>query len=551
MNRREVLVALGTLGSSAILPHAHADVTEETPIPAGAGVRRWLVKADELKPVLSETAQRPISLVRPVRDDSVALRYRMDIEGPADALADRVMHKGDSVIVDFTGHRAGYLSFELAPEIQGRDFPVRLRLTFGEVPTDVAEPLYPYTGVISEAWLPNEVVNFDDLPRRVRLPRRYAFRYVKIEVLDTNLGYGLRILEPRAHAVTAASKTVPALPTAVSGVLRHIDKVAIATLRDCLQTIFEDGPRRDRRLWVGDLRLQALSNYATFRANDVVKRCLYLVAALPRADGLVNACVYEHPRPTYGKVVMFDYAALYAVAVADYVEATGDLATGHELWPVVKRQLEILGKTVDANGLFVAPKDTVIFIDWSEDLDKNASMQGLLIYTYSHAYALAQRLGRTAEVANYLPQIDRMRKAARTAWFDGQRAVFLSGPDRQVSLASQAWLVLAGAARSNIEAQAAIRATMSDPHAVRPSTPYLYHYVVDAMLSCGMRKEARSLVEEYWGGMVQAGADTFWEIYDPQKPLSSPYGDIHINSYCHAWSCTPAYFIRSRALGEH
>jgi hypothetical protein len=28
----------------------------------------------------------------------------------------------------------------------------------------------------------------------------------------------------------------------------------------------------------------------------------------------------------------------------------------------------------------------------------------------------------------------------------------------------------------------------------------------------------------------------------------SPYGDHHINSYCHAWSCTPSYFIRSRGL---
>jgi hypothetical protein len=27
--------------------------------------------------------------------------------------------------------------------------------------------------------------------------------------------------------------------------------------------------------------------------------------------------------------------------------------------------------------------------------------------------------------------------------------------------------------------------------------------------------------------------------------LSSPYGDIHVNSYCHAWSCTPSYFFRT------
>ena len=93
-----------------------------------------------------------------------------------------------------------------------------------------------------------------------------------------------------------------------------------------------------------------------------------------------------------------------------------------------------------------------------------------------------------------------------------------------------------------------MRRAVADPKAVRPVTPYLYHYVVEGMLAGGLKKEARALLESYWGGMIAAGADTFWEIYDPAKPLSSPYGDIHINSYCHAWSCTPSYLLRSGML---
>jgi hypothetical protein len=56
------------------------------------------------------------------------------------------------------------------------------------------------------------------------------------------------------------------------------------------------------------------------------------------------------------------------------------------------------------------------------------------------------------------------------------------------------------------------------------------------------------MLETYWGGMIAAGADTFWEVYDPAQPLSSPYGDIHINSYCHAWSRTPSYLLRGGLL---
>ncbi|MFC6644190.1 hypothetical protein ACFQBQ_00995 [Granulicella cerasi] len=52
------------------------------------------------------------------------------------------------------------------------------------------------------------------------------------------------------------------------------------------------------------------------------------------------------------------------------------------------------------------------------------------------------------------------------------------------------------------------------------------------------------MMDSYWGGMVRVGADTFWEVYDPKNSKASPYGDVHINSFCHAWSCGPAYLLR-------
>jgi hypothetical protein len=47
-----------------------------------------------------------------------------------------------------------------------------LKFTFGEVPGDMAVPMESYTGTLSRAWLPDEMVNIDFLPRRVDLPRR-------------------------------------------------------------------------------------------------------------------------------------------------------------------------------------------------------------------------------------------------------------------------------------------------------------------------------------------------------------------------------------------
>jgi len=516
---------------------------------AGAPVQAWLDKAQSLTPLLNETVQAPLALVHAVADPAHPLRYRMQRDAAPETLAATAFRKGDSFVLDFGGHRTGHLSFRLESEGGYPDSPVRLRLIFGEVPPDVAEPFYPYTGKLSQAWLPDETINIDDLPQAVCLPRRYAFRHVKIEIVDTSPEFGVRFHDVRAHALTAAVTAPPPLRPDTDALVRRIDDVSIATLRDCLQTVFEDGPRRDRRLWVGDLRLQALANYATFRCNDVVRRCLYLFAALPREDGLVSACVYERPAPRTGEIVIFDYAALYNVTLKEYVDATGDLETANELWPVAKRQLEILGRHVDANGLFVDPRDIWLFIDWAEPLDRTASIQGVLIHAYRQTLALATRLGRAGEVADYAPRIAQMIAAARRAFFDPARKLFVSGPERQVSWASQAWLAIAGVPESKRQGALALRRALADMAAIRPVTPYLHHHIVEAMLALGMRAEALALVKSYWGGMVAAGADTFWEIYDPDNPLSSPYGDIRINSYCHAWSCTPTWFFRTRGLG--
>ncbi|GAB7169398.1 hypothetical protein TUA1478L_13940 [Lactiplantibacillus plantarum] len=63
-----------------------------------------------------------------------------------------------------------------------------------------------------------------------------------------------------------------------------------------MQDVFEDGPKRDRRLWIGDLRLQALANYATFKDTDLVKRCLYLFGAMPTTAGRIPANVLLNQR---------------------------------------------------------------------------------------------------------------------------------------------------------------------------------------------------------------------------------------------------------------
>jgi hypothetical protein len=519
-------------------------------LPAGEPVQAFLQVAGALTPELVERCLPLRALVEPRDAPGHALRFVMAHRAEGAEMAGRHWEQGDCFYLDFGTHLTGYLSFRVLPTGSVADSPVRLRLTFGEVPTDVAEPLYPYRGWISAAWLPDEVVTLDDLPGEFRLARRHAFRYVKVEILAASRRFGVRFEEVTAHAVSSAQSEPAMLPAAWPEWIRQVDYVSQLTLRDCLQTCFEDGPRRDRRLWVGDLRLQALANYQTFRADGVVKRCLYLFAGLPRSDGLVNGCVYERPVPTYADTTTLDYAALYCVTLQEYVAATADVEAGRELWPVAVRQVEVLLGRLDGDGLFIDNGETWCFIDWAFGLDKSAATHAVIVFALRRMLRLADLIGVTDGTAAFAAAIDRMTAAARKHLFDAGRGVYVSGPQRQVSCAAQAWMVLAGIPESDEVSRSAIRGAMADPAAVKPITPYLYHYLAEAMLSCGMEEEALRLVRTYWGGMLDAGADTFWEAFDPDNPLTSPYGDIHVNSFCHAWSCSPTWLFRALGLGR-
>ena len=126
--------------------------------------------------------------------------------------------------------------------------------------------------------------------------------------------------------MTSADHLLPK-PQNISKEWQEIDQVSIRTLANCMHTVFEDGPKRDRRLWVGDLRLQAQANYETFKNNLLVKRCLYLFAGLANDEGKVMSDLYERPTARRGNTYLMDYGALLPVILYDYFKATGDRQT--------------------------------------------------------------------------------------------------------------------------------------------------------------------------------------------------------------------------------
>ncbi len=504
----------------------------------------WLQKADEFKPELKIFRKTPVDIIEVLPSLNAFHGYQTRNLDNIENLKNYELGPGDKVVLDFGEHLVGRLRFQFTTNGPAADAPARIKFKFGEIPNEIIEEYDPYPGALSRAWLQDEVINIDTLPSLVKMPRRYAFRYVQLEVIATSLKFKIQIPEVYVEQVSAVDMADVSPLDNKDPFIKRIDYISNKTLQDCMQTVYEDGPKRDRRLWIGDLRLQALTNYYTFKDENLLKRSLYLLAGLANEDGMVPGTLFETPFYHAQENFPLDYALLFNSTIYDYAKATGDLSVAADLWPVMKKQVELALPHVK-QGLYTEPgkKYWWLFIDWNKRLDHRVPMHGIMIYTFQHTLEIAEMLNKKHELADLPDVIKKMKQAAREHFFDKQSGVFVSGYSRQVSLASQAWMILSEVVSAK-EGAEIFQKLEAMTNVQGPKAPYLYHYVVDAMIKSNLEKEAKNLVLSYWGGMVKNGADTFWEVYDPYDPDLSPYNSVLVNSYCHAWSCTPSYFIR-------
>lgn len=335
-----------------------------------------------------------------------------------------------------------------------------------------------YDGWISRSWIQEEFIHIDVLPAELKLPRRYAFRYMEIEAIDTSMKWQMVVEDVFCTSVSSVRMEDVKPVESEDEMIRRLDRVSLRTQQNCMQTVFEDSPKRDRRLWLGDLRLQALANYETFYNMKLVKRCLYLFAGQTKDNGQVSACAY--------------------------------------------RQMEIAKEQFDENGLMKNGDGFWGFIDWTEGLNKQSAMQGVYIYCAKKVQKIAELLGDTEKAEGLKKEAEAKTASAKKYLFDEKIGLFVSGEegaeilDRLVELKPEKGMV----------------------------SPYMNHHFVEALLMCGKKDQAMEYMKYYWGGMISHGADTFWELYNPKNPAESPYGSSIVNSYCHAWSCTPTYLLR-------
>lgn len=442
---------------------------------------------------------------------------------------------GKSVMLDFGRYVTGKLHLKLDVEEGYIHAPIRLRLMFAEHLCELAG--YNGKGVLPQSWQQEEIVNIDSIDCDIEIPRRYAFNYLQIDILCTSSPVFFR--EIYAVATTSA---IPVELAGISGneMKKQIDDCCLKTLSNCMQTFFEDGPRRDRRLWLGDLRLQALVNSVSFRNVELVERSLYLLASQVDDEGMIPACVFENSTKL-SSIKIVDYSLLLGDILFFHAREYGARDIVKELYPLALRQLELFRRYIDCDGRFHDPGGLWLFIDWSEELKREMAVSAVYVFALKQCAGLAALLGDSAEAEKLAAEAAGYTAGLRK--YIGTDGIVRS-KEGQISYAAQIWMIIAGVMTPE-EGKKALAVLDELPDAVRPFTPYLWHHYVEACIVAGDRKRAEKILCGYWGSMIKKGARTFWEVYYPEDENFSPYLDRCQNSSCHAWSCTPSYFFRS------
>lgn len=451
-----------------------------------------------------------------------------------------LVNLNDRKVFDFGNHFVGFVKLNFSIISGQADAPTYFAVTFAETKRDL-EYVDPVTaqGTLSGGWIQQEFVRADDCSMEVVFQRRYACRYVMVCCIGHSTHYEISIDSVKMLESTACQQELQ--PFGRTSEERKIDEISLRTLRSCMQDVFEDGPKRDRRLWLGDLRLQALANYETYKNYDLVKRCLYLFAGTADEKGRIPGCVFTGKQTNAG-AIMFDYPLLFIPTLYEYMKATSDMETVNELYELASKQIDIARETVDENGLICAEKvKDWCFIDWNSKLEKIPCAQAIYVYALKYLVLLGEELGK--EVESLRLEIERVSLASIKRYYAEEKGLFV-GKNGQISYALNVWFCLAG-----VFDQAKNRTILNNlekqKDAIKLVTPYMYHYYTQALIDCGEKQKAYETLLFYWGGMAKSETNTFFEVYNPENPLECPYGNVALLSYCHAWSCTPSYFLRT------
>lgn len=238
------------------------------------------------------------------------------------------------------------------------------------------------------------------------------------------------------------------------------------------------------------------------------------------------------------------YSIYWVLALADYVERSGDIAF------LEQQAARLAAKLSRAAGILAQDNFTGYPAFCGHDDRMGAFVEetppeNFHIYrfmTLRAARAISSLLAFSKQAAADLRDaIDKVVQAA-------------SGTTMNLGLHAGSEALIAGAFSSE-EAVRFGRALYADPIRNVSYSPFNGHFVLEGMAAAQAWQAALALLDRCWGTMLRLGATCFWESFRPEwaaftRPNDAiPHGTHGYTSFCHPWSSGPTRWLSDHLLG--
>ncbi|MEF3353251.1 amylo-alpha-1,6-glucosidase [Paenibacillus sp. GYB006] len=402
----------------------------------------------------------------------------------------------------------------------------------------VQKELSLYYGESCEEALDTEhSILIDVIPagmKNYRCPPR-AFRYLfirgaEIDDLELTALYEYLPLEKRG-SFSCSNESI-----------NQIWEVAEYTFHLNSREFFLDGIKRDRWVWSGDAYQSYLINNYVYFDTDIAKRT---IIALRGKDPIV-----KHIN------TILDYSFYWIMSILDYYQATKDKDFIAFIYPRMKSMMDYCISLTDEDGFIRGRKEDWVFIDWA-DIDKTGAVcaeQMLMAMSLRATWTCGEFLGKRE--ADYLNRYEQLKRQINMRFWDEELGAYIDSFEsgkRNVTRHANIFALLWDF--SDSEQRERIITNVLQNDTVPPiSTPYFKFYELEAMCRIGQLDDVSNQMVDYWGGMLQLGATTFWEEYDRAvtgRERLGMYGDRYGKSLCHAWGASPIYLLGRYYLGVH
>ena len=324
--------------------------------------------------------------------------------------------------------------------------------------------------------------------------------------------------------------------------INKIWEMCVRTQINCSFDAYVDCPWREQAQWWGDARVQAANTYYAFGDMRLFRRGIKQAGQ----SQLPNGLTYGHFPTIAVGCILPDFTLTWIHTHLDYYRYTGDKSLMEEQFKKMEKAMEFFSDYIEKNYLLGPMPEWWVFLDWAPLYKEgwNCFFNLLYLSSLKTMIKICEILRKSDKKKYYTKLAGILQKRIMKIFWDEKEKVFWDGYNtksgkivKNLSQHTHSFAILLDLKRQYHKKW--VEDILLPPMKLQPfshkkiieGSTFFYYYIIEAMKKVGgYEKEIIDFIKARWGKMLEEGATTCYEIWNPNPGNTS---------LCHAWSAHP------------